>query len=158
MFFELILKVFKRLGWDLVFNILLIIVYLLSASFLEEDLFIGFGSTVVLLLIFSLIKEFHAETLRQIRRRVKLAFRVQNRTLKGYFFFFRRLFKKNLKCLKKLHVKMVLVKFYKFMFFLYRTYGNFKNKVIFLTLFIHNFLTSLVLKRSLAIIVKTSKI
>jgi hypothetical protein len=87
MFFELMLKVFKRLGWDLVFNILLIIVYLLSASFLEEDLFIGFGSTVVLLLIFSLIKEFHAETLRQIRRRVKLAFRVQNRTLKGYFFF-----------------------------------------------------------------------
>ena len=29
-------------------------------------------------------KEFHAETLRQIRRRVKLAFRVQNRTLKGF--------------------------------------------------------------------------
>ena len=85
---ERLLKLLTYFNVQLTMNIIIGIVYLFSKNSLREDFVIGVCTTLLFIFIFFFIKEYKAETLRQIRLQTKVVFRRQKLMLKFYSFFY----------------------------------------------------------------------
>jgi len=85
---ERLLKMSSNFNVGIACNIVLGILYIFSKNSLREDFIIGICTTLLFILIFFSMKEFKAETLRQIRLRTKVIFRRQKLMLKYYSFFY----------------------------------------------------------------------
>jgi len=100
---------------------------------------------LILFLIFFLLKESKSETLRQIRRRSKLVFRVQKIILINYSFFYSILSKTYLKCYKRLICNLIFIKFSKLYLKTVAKRMYLQTRLVFLKIFYFNLLTDLVL-------------
>ena len=123
----MLLEKYRRL---LVLNILLSMVFLFSCNVLEDSLLINLFSITVLLSLFFSIKYSRANSLRAIRKYIKLSSRIQNKALKRSYFICLLVVKIKIKYLKKLVKKYFSIKYYKLIlnshikinFFFYRLF------------------------------------
>lgn len=81
------LKALTKVRGDVLFNVVLLVTFILSQNYLEEDVIVGLFSIINLLTIVVVIRESRSETLRQIRKRTKKVFRVQKILLRKYAYF-----------------------------------------------------------------------
>lgn len=97
----------------LILNFLLVIIFLFSCNILEDSLLINLFSIIVLLSLFFSIKYSRANTLRMIRKYIKLSSRIQNKALKRCYFICLSFVKIKIKYFKKLSRKYFSIQYYR---------------------------------------------
>ena len=110
MFINFLVKYKKKNLMSKLLNLVLLLMVIFSANFLEEDLIIGTFSTVVLVLIFMLLRDLISENLREYRKNIKKIFRVQRDFLKRNYFIHNKLSRLNFLYIKKIIFKYYFVK------------------------------------------------
>ena len=75
----------KNIKFNLLCNWLIVLLFVLSKNCLDEDFILGLLSTLIFFFIFSAMKEYNYENLRQIRKLTKKIFRFQKVSLKKPF-------------------------------------------------------------------------
>lgn len=130
----------NKINFIFIFNIIIVLLYISSQNYLEEDLIIGFCSNIILFLVLFSLKELKGVILRQVRLKVKKSFRVQKLFLRRYYFFFFKLLKVNLIYFKKLLFKYFLIKFVKLIIKINIKKIHFYSRLIFIKLFYLNIL------------------
>ena len=139
-------KIFK------IINFLLIIVFLFSSSVLEDSLLINLFSITVLLSIFFVIRVGRRNILREIRKHIKLTYRIQKLVLKRSYFIFLTVIKLKLKYLKKLTKKYFSIKYNRLILLSHLKLKFFFFKLIFFKLYLLNLISKLVFSISFNIL------
>lgn len=142
---HLLTRLLIKSSFDLYFNLFLILIFLFSKNYLEEDFIIGFLSLIILFISYFSIKELKREDLRQFRLKVKKIFRIQKKLLKTYMFFGTILLKKFIKYTKKIFFKIFRIKLKKIFFNLLLKINNLILKIIYIKIFNFNILFDLTL-------------
>lgn len=138
-----------KLTFDILFNIILILIFIFSKNYLEEDLIIGiFSCLIVFFLVFTL-KEFKSKEVRLFRITMKKIYRIQKKILLVYYFFYLFIFKKVVKYTKKIISKFFLVKLRKLSISINLKFKNFISKLIYIKIYYFNILINLVFFLSL---------
>lgn len=131
--------------FDLFFNLILILVFVFSKNYLEEDLIIGLFSSIILFFLFFVLKELKAEEVRQLRLSIKKVYRIQKKVLALYYFLGSIIFKNFFKYTKKITSKIFLIKLNKIFLSINLKLKNFISKSIYLKIFNFNFIAYFVL-------------
>ena len=132
-----------------VVNFLLVIAFCFSTNILEDSLLINLFSGIVLLVTYFLIKYSRAFILREIRKHIKLTYRIQNKYLNRYYFIFLNIINLKVKYLKKLSKKYFSIKSNKLIIFSHLKFKFFFFKLIFFKIYILNVVNRLILNISL---------
>jgi len=127
----------KNIKFNLLSNWLIVLLFFLSKNCLDEDFVLGILSTFIFFLIFSGMKEYNYETLRQIRKLTKKIFRFQKISLKKYLFFYRELVKRCSR-IYKIYQKYLIIKFINFSFVIYSKKFSFYSKLLFVRIWVLN--------------------
>lgn len=131
--------------FDLLFNLILILIFAFSKNYLEEDLIIGLFSSIILFFLFFTLKELRAEEVRQLRLGIKKVYRIQKKVLALYYFLGSIIFKNFFKYTKKITSKIFLIKLNKIFLSISLKLKNFISKSIYLKIFNFNFIAYFVL-------------
>ena len=142
MFNSILLKYnkYKSKFFSNLFFFFFIIVFLCSVNFLEEDIFIGIFSNLILGFLVFILRELKAESARQNRKRIKKVFRMQRDFLKRYYFYFYKLLKINFRYIKKITFNYFLIKCTKLFIKLNLNLKFYFYKVIYIKTYILNFI------------------
>lgn len=77
-----------KLNIDFCINFVLVLIYIFSDYFLEEDLIINICSNLILFFVFFVVRELKNEKIRQFRLQIKKIYRRQNDLLFMYYFYY----------------------------------------------------------------------
>ncbi len=92
------------------FFFLFVIIFMCSVNFLEEDLFIGIFSNLILGFGIFLLKELNYLKIRANRKKLKEIFRIQRNLLVRDYFYFYKFIKINFKYISKITFNYFLIK------------------------------------------------
>lgn len=148
MFINFLVKYKKKNLMSKLLNLVLLLMVIFSANFLEEDLIIGTFSTVVLVLIFMLFRDLISENLREYRKNIKKIFRVQRDFLKRNYFIHNKLSRLNFLYIKKIIFKYYFVKSLKLFLNLNLKVKNFLSKKTYFKLYYVNLIMTFISKLS----------
>jgi hypothetical protein len=148
MFINFLVKYKKKNLMSKLLNLVLLLMVIFSANFLEEDLIIGTFSTVVLVLIFMLLRDLISENLREYRKNIKKIFRVQRDFLKRNYFIHNKLSRLNFLYIKKIIFKYYFVKSLKLFLNLNLKVKNFLSNKTYFKLYYVNLIMTFISKLS----------
>lgn len=137
-------KLASKLTFDLAFNFCLILIFIFSKNYLEEDLIIGLFSSMVLFFLFFSLKELKAEQIRQLRLKIKKVYRIQKKLLTVYYFFYATFLGRTVKYTKKITSKHFEIKLDKIFIKTNLKLKNFLSKLIFIKIYYLNLIVNLV--------------
>lgn len=142
----------KKFNLNVCINLLIVIVFVFTNSFLEEDLLIGGFSTLIFFFFFCFIKEIKSVVVREFRLKVKKVFRIQNKLLKRYYFFYRKIMKIHLKYLKKILVKNLIVKYFKVLISTNLKLNFFFSRLIYIKAYYFNYIIIFLIKTNMIVL------
>ena len=142
-------RIKSQLTFDILFNLSLVLIFIFSKNYLEEDLIIGIFSCMILFFLFFFLKELKARDLQLLRLNIKKAYRIQKKLLLVYYFFYTLILKKIVKYTKKITSKIFLIKLRKISFNINLKIKNFISKLIFIKIYYLNILINFVFTISL---------
>lgn len=143
--FDRLNTILSKINFIFLFNVVIILMYISSQNYLEEDLIIGFCSNMILFLIIFFLKESKDSVLKEARLKVKVSFRNQKKYLRRYYFFFFKLLKVNIIYFKKIVFQYFLIKLMKLIIKTNVKKIHFFSKLVFIKLFYLNLLRLLFL-------------
>lgn len=142
-------RISNKLNFDVVLNVVLILILIFSKNYLEEDLILGLFSSIILFFIYFFFKESKSQDLRLLRLNIKKIYRVQKRLLAIYYFYYNLLQKRYLKYTKKILKKVFFLKLNKALISMNKKFKNFFSRLIFIKLLTLNILSSVLLKTNI---------